>query len=63
MLTSPIISQVLWRHTSLFYWINSLSQLSELDDCKFSELWLQFRDGQRESDTDLSTTDMMYAQK
>ena len=32
MLTSPIISQVLWRHTSLFYWINSLSQLSELDD-------------------------------
>ena len=32
MLTSPILSQVLWRHTSLFYWINSLSQLSELDD-------------------------------
>ena len=32
MLTSPIISQVLWCHTSLFYWINSLSQLSELDD-------------------------------
>ena len=65
MLTSPIISQVLWRHTSLFYWINSLSQLSELDDfVSFPSYGCNLETArERESDTDLSTTDMMYAQK
>ena len=63
MLTSPIISQVLWRHTSNFYWINSLSQLSELDDFVSFPSYGYNLETERESDTDLSTTDMMYAWK